>query len=170
MTGRSAPLGVALALLGTLGACTSNLPETATTAPANTVIVASPSGATATAVQPGGVVVVPSGSTVSVTTTRLSGSEIQAVLAGNTASGTTSGGKPYYMKFGRGGTLNYREGATFVAVGDWRVTPDDQLCSRFVNVNSGAEQCYTLYRSADGYVYERPDGHPIGNFVVSPGA
>ena len=66
--------------------------------------------------------------------------------------------------------MTIHEGSTYVGTGSWRVASDGQLCSRLANLNSGIENCYTLYRSGNGYVYERPDGHPVGNFVISPGA
>lgn len=113
---------------------------------------------------------VPTAATVAVVPARLSSSDIVATMAGNTASGTTADGQPYYAKFLRSGQLIYRQGSNYQDSGSWRVTTDGQLCSRLAATNSGIEQCYTLYRTSDGYVYERPDGYPVGRFVVTPGA
>jgi hypothetical protein len=57
-----------------------------------------------------------------------------------------------------------------VETGTWHVTDDGQLCSSFSNVNAGVQECYMIYRNGTTYVYERPDGHPVGSFVVQPGA
>jgi hypothetical protein len=165
--GRPASLGIALAALA---ACSSggNLPQSSVPA-SQTVVVAQP-GVTPTAVPAGNVVVLANtGSTVTLTPARLTALEIRTLIAGNTASGTTSSGKPYWLKFQSGGTVAYHEG-DFGTSGSWRVGADS-LCSRFPNINNGTEECYTLYRTADGtnYVYERPDGNAIGSFTVSPG-
>ena len=74
------------------------------------------------------------------------------------------------LKFTRGGTVAYREGANFSAAGTWRVTHDGMLCSRFEKINGGAESCYSLYRNPDGYAYQSADGHPVGTFKMVPGA
>jgi len=182
-----------LAAMGTLGACSNEtLPPTNTPGPVATYAQPAPAYApqptttqqvvtTTTTTSPAfeGTLVGPpatytvvsnSGpSTFVVAPARMNANDIFAVISGNTASGTTSDGKPYYTKFQQGGGMTLHEG-NYVAAGSWRVANDGQLCSRLVNVNSGIENCYTLYRSGNGYVYERPDGHPIGNFVVSPGA
>ena len=185
MTTRSSQLALVLVAAGALGACgTETLPPTntagpspayvttapvvtsvpvVTTAPIVTGTLVSPPPATYALVPGSGT------STVVVAPTRLNSNDIVALLAGNTASGTTSDGQPYYTKFQRDGLLTFHEGANYAANGTWRVSRDGQLCSSLANVNSGLEQCYTLYRSGNGYVYERPDGHPVGNFVVSPG-
>jgi hypothetical protein len=182
MNNRAPLVGLALGLSTTLAACGGNLPEAPmaptqssaivmpqTVPPQTAIITAVPPGTTT--VQPGTVVVVPqSGS--SAAPPRLSASEIEALVDGNTASGTTATGKPYVMQFKHSGGLFYREGSEFTGNGDWRVTTDGQLCSRFANINSGAESCYTIYRTANTatYTYERPDGHPVGSFTVSLGS
>jgi hypothetical protein len=185
-----------LAAIGTLGACgTDTLPPTNTAGPTATyttqpapAYVTQPTTTqqvvtTTTTTSPGfeGTLIGPPGSytvmpssgssTFMVAPMRLNANDIVAVISGNTASGTTADGQPYYTKFQRSGGMIFHEGSNFVANGNWRVTGDGQLCSSLVNVNFGTEQCYTLYRNGvNGYVYERPDGHPVGNFVVSPGA
>jgi hypothetical protein len=142
-----------------------------TPAPGSTVITQAPPSGTTTVqpgtIPPGAVVVVPgSGPTVP----RLSASELDALIRGNTASGTTSSGQAYYMRFDRSGHVAYHEGTTYSSTGAWRVTPDGQLCTRFSTINAGAEDCYTVYRNASGtYTYDSPDGHPVGSFAVSPG-
>jgi hypothetical protein len=165
--GRPASLGLALATLGTLAACGgSTLPETSV--PASQTVVVAPG--TATTVPAGNVVVLSNtGSTVALTPARLTGLEVRNLIAGNTASGTTRNGTPYWLKFQSGGTVAYHEG-DYGTTGSWRVA-SDSLCSAFPHINNGVEECYTLYRTADGtnFVYERPDGHAIGSFTVSPG-
>jgi hypothetical protein len=184
MKTRASRLVLMIAAMGALGACGSNdtLPP-AVAAPGAATVTPPPAVAVAPGVTtgpliagslvgpPGTYVVVPSsdGSTA-VVPSRLSSTDIAAVVSGNTASGMTADGQPYYTKFRRDGSLTFREGSNYVANGNWRVTTDGELCSRLANVNFGTEQCYTLYRSGSGYVYERPDGHPVGNFVISPGA
>src|SRR5262249_14256462 len=119
--------------------------------------------------RPGTVVVVP-GSGTSVAPPRLSAGEIDTLISGSTVSGTTVSGAPYFMKFTRGGTVSYREGSNFDATGTWRIAPTGELCSRFNNINSGIENCYTIYRNSNNtFTYERPDGHAIGSFTVVPG-
>jgi hypothetical protein len=182
---RSTSTLLMVAALGALGACSSdNLPATATSAPATpttttTVVTTQPAVTTGTLVTaPGAVTVVPSSGSSTVTTStttvspspRLGSLEILTLLNGSTASGTASNGMPYYAHFQRGGRVDLHESSATVANGTWHVTDDGQLCSSFSNVNAGATECYTIYRNGTNYVYERPDGHPVGSFVVQPGA
>jgi hypothetical protein len=172
-----------VAALGALGACSGdNLPATATSAtPTTTTTVvttqpAAPAGTVVTA--PGAVTTVPGSGSSTVTTStttvtpspRLDSLELLNLLNGSTASGTASNGNPYYAHFQRSGRIDLHESSATVATGTWHVTDDGQLCSSFVNVNAGALECYTVYRNGTNYVYERPDGHPVGSFVVQPGA
>ena len=180
-----------LTALGALGACTSasNLPAnnapmpTASTSTTTTTttqpVVTTANGATIVSgtlvtPPPGTVMMMPSSgsSTVTVTTPapRLSNLELLTLLSGSTASGTASDGNPYYAHFQRSGRVDLHEANYAVETGTWRVTDDGQLCSALSNVNAGIEQCYTIYRSGTGYVYERPDGHPVGGFAIQPGA
>jgi hypothetical protein len=145
-----------------------------TPAPVASADTVAPATATApVTTTPGAAIVEPSMTTpvVAVAPLRLSGSDIAATVSGNTISGRTSDGKPYYMKLQRSGIVTFHEGANFTANGGWRVL-SDQLCTHFDNIASGTEHCYTIYRNGPNgdFVYERPDGHPIGNFTVSPGA
>jgi hypothetical protein len=165
---------LALAAAGALAACSSGpLPETATSAPMMPAVVTPqtvmvPAGTLVTS--PGAVTVVPnSGSSVAVTRTRLTGTEIASLLSDNTASGTTSDGQPYWVHFNRDGTLNYRQSTNYSDSGTWQATADGRLCSRLAHVNSGVGECYTLYRSGAQYVYDNPDGRPVGSFTISPG-
>jgi hypothetical protein len=167
-----------------LGGCGSNLPESSAPPPAQAAltpppptVVTAPPGSTVitepaapgTATQGPGAVVIIHGAGTS-TPPRLDARDIDALVRGNTASGTTSAGAPYYMHFERGGTILYREGANFSATGTWRTEPDGYLCTRFGNINAGAEDCYTLYRNAEGtYTYSSVSGRPIGSFTISPG-
>jgi len=189
MTARFSLVTFALCGAAALGGCGSNLPESntpppapaatvVTPAPGSTVITQAPPSGTTTVppgtvppgtVPPGTVVVVP-GSGTSAPPPRLSASELDALIRGNTASGTTSSGQAYYMRFDRSGHVAYHEGTSYSSTGAWRVTPDGQLCTRFSTINAGAEDCYTVYRNASGtYTYDSPDGHPVGSFAVSPG-
>ena len=182
MTARPFPLLLGLALIGALGACSGNdrgdtramSSTSATPAPVASADTVAPPAATApVTTAPGATIVEPGMTTpaVAVTAVRLNGYDIANTISGNTVSGRTSDGKPYYMKFQRSGIVTFREGADFSASGGWRVLAD-QLCTHFDNIANGVEHCYTVYRNgANGdFVYERPDGHPIGNFTVSPGA
>ncbi len=155
MTGRALSLVALISAGAALGACTtSNEPMAAATVPGVAVATAPSAMSVAGAGTPA----------------RLNSLEVQEVMAGNTASGTTRSGRPYYAKFARDGSLAYREGTNdFSAVGSWHVTQDGMLCSRFPSVNAGAESCYALYRNPDGYSYQRADGHPVGTFKVVPG-
>ena len=36
-------------------------------------------------------------------------------------------------------------------------------------INSGAEDCYSLYRDGANYRFERPDGNKVGTFTVVAG-
>src|SRR5205807_4301286 len=116
--------------------------------------------------------VVPSSgsSTVAFVPARLSAPEVMGLIDGNTVSGTSSLGRPYYAKFRRDGRVDFRDGTSNNSFGNWRVSGDGQLCSSLNNLNAGTEQCYYLYRNGASYIYERPDGHPVGEFTVSPGA
>src|SRR5579859_8166222 len=60
-------------------------------------------------------------STFVVAPARMSANEILTVLSGNTASGTTADGKPYYTKFLRDGGMTIHEGSSYVGSGSWRV-------------------------------------------------
>ncbi|MBV8652997.1 MAG: DUF995 domain-containing protein [Alphaproteobacteria bacterium] len=170
---------------GALGACSGdNLPATATSAPATpttttTVVTTQPAAPTGTVVTaPGAAPAVPSSGSSTVTTStttvapspRLSSLEVLTLLNGSTASGTASNGNPYYAHFQRSGRVDLHQSSATVETGTWHVTDDGQLCSSFSNVNAGAIECYTIYRNGTNYVYERPDGHPVGSFVVQPGA
>src|SRR5262249_43061701 len=177
MTHRCLTSLAAVAALAALGGCTShNLPETATPPVQSgpSVVTVPPSGTTIITpvpevvgtLQPGTVIVVP-GSGTSVPPGRLTAAEIDTLISGNTASGTTASGAPYFMHYTRGGTIRYHEGASFESAGTWRISPAGELCSRFNNINSGIENCYTLYRSGNNtFTYERPDGRPVGTFTV----
>jgi hypothetical protein len=175
-----------LTAVGALGACsTETLPPTNTAAPTASVVTTQPGttipvvpGTVVTApgtvvTAPGTVAVVPSSgsSTVAVVPAqRLNNFELLALMNGNTASGTATNGQPYYAHFQRSGRVDLHEGSNPVAIGTWRVTDDGQLCSGFSNINAGLQECYTVYRNGASYVYERPDGRPVGSFVVQPGA
>ncbi|HZS84339.1 MAG TPA: hypothetical protein VFA50_15800 [Stellaceae bacterium] len=173
---RPSSLILALAALGALGACSTRGESTAsatTPAPSSAATVTTPS--TTTTVTPGTTVITPNSgtSTAIVPATRLTANEIDHIVMGNTISGTTKSGQPYYMKFMQGGEVTYHQGGNYTAAGTWRVSPNGELCTRFGTIANGAEQCYTLYHNANvtnGYVYERPDGQPVGQFVVTPGA
>jgi hypothetical protein len=171
--------------LGALGACSGdNLPATATSAPAapatttTTVVTTQQTPAGTLVTPPGTVTAVPSSGSSTVTTStttvtppsRLSSLEIHNLLNGSTVSGTASSGRPYYAHFQRSGRVDLHETSAAVATGTWSVTDGGQLCSSFSNVNAGAVECYTIYRDGANYVYERPDGNPVGSFVVQPGA
>ena len=173
-----------LTAVGALGACsTDTLPPTDTAAPTASVVTTQP-GTTVPVVSgtvvpgtivtaPGTTVIVPGSgsSTVAVVPSpRLSNVEVMALMNGSTASGTASNGQAYFAHFQRSGRVDLHEGSDPVAVGTWHVTDDGQLCSGFSNINAGLQQCYTIYRNGSSYVYERPDGHPVGSFVVQPGA
>src|SRR5262249_34850996 len=156
-----------VATVAALGGCaSSNLPESSVppvqtgasvvTVPSGTTIV-TPVPEQVGTLQPGTVVVVP-GSGTSVAPARLTAIELDTLIAGHAASGVTTSGAPYVMDFTRGGTVKYREGANFESVGTWRITPAGEMCTRFNNINSGIENCYTVYRNGNNtYTYERPD-------------
>ncbi len=181
---RSPTVILMAAAFGALGACSAdNLPATATSAPATpttttTVVTTQPIVPGTLVTSPGTVAVIPSSGSSTVTTStttvvpapRLGSLEILTLLNGSTASGTASNGNPYYAHFQRSGRVDLHESSATVATGTWHVTDDGQLCSSFSNVNAGVLQCYTIYRNGANYVYERPDGHPVGSFVVQPGA
>ncbi len=182
MSARPFPLLLGLAVLGALGAC-SDGSDTSRTMTGSTAVtpapvasadtVAPPAATAPVTTTPGTPIIEPGMTTpvLAVAPLRLNGNDIANTVSGNTVSGRTSDGKPYYMKFQRSGTVTFREGADFSANGGWRVL-SDQLCTHFDNIANGVEHCYAIYRNGPNgdFVYERPDGHPIGNFTVSPGA
>jgi hypothetical protein len=167
MIARPVSLCLALSTLAAVGACSSGTPVTRTaSAPAGSVVASVPPGMTY--VEPGTVIVAPSsGSTVA--PAHLSGAEVERILSGNTASGTTSAGQPYVMRFSPGGMVTLSEAGSSVREGTWHVAPDGRLCSQFDKVDAGFDDCYTLHRSGSGYMYEGSDGHPAGNFTIKPG-
>jgi hypothetical protein len=170
MIARPASLVFALSTLALLGACGSTSSETRTASspagPVGPVVTSVPPGVTY--VEPGTVIVAPSTGS-SVAPAHLSGAEVRGLLSGNTASGMTSAGQPYIMRFSPSGSVTLGEAGSLVREGTWQVTPDGRLCSQFDTANTGFDDCYTLHHSGPGYVFEGSDGHPAGNFTVTPG-
>lgn len=142
-----------------------NVPANGTTSVTTTTTTPGPAPGTVTTYT----VPTQSASVTSVATLppRLSSGEIMSLLSGNTASGVASNGQPYYVRFARDGRLRFREG-DFNDYGSWRVTSDNQLCSRMERTNTGIEQCYSLYRDGTNVSFER-GGTRAGSFTVLSG-
>lgn len=178
-------LTAALALLAAaagLAACSSSSDKQPAPPPA---VPPGPSAAAATPpvlpVVPGAVVTAPSvaiprNSGIAGTSatpvsafSKLSAPDLQKIVAGNTAVGIAANGQEYWAYFDPAGTIKFRQGE-FRDTGKWRVADEGQLCSTLDKINAGVEHCYTLYRNGgSGFVFERPEGNPVGSFSVKPG-
>ena len=99
---------------------------------------------------------------------RMSSADIAATFSNNTAQGVTANGLPYAAYFAVNGQERFREGA-FNDAGTWRVLPDGRFCSALVQLSSNIEQCYLMYRSANGVTFQQPDGVTVGTITVVPG-
>jgi hypothetical protein len=99
---------------------------------------------------------------------RLSASEIQSLLANNTAVGTNATGIPYAVYFSPDGRARFHEAGLY-DTGTWRVMPDGRLCSRLPTVNANSEQCYILSQSGDTTLFQPPGGGAVGSFRVVAG-
>ena len=99
---------------------------------------------------------------------KMTPTEIQTMLANNTATGASAAGNTYYAWFGPAGQVHFVEG-TVRDTGTWRVLPDGQLCTQMARLNNGEDQCYTIYREGQVLNYDRPDGIKIGTFSVISG-
>jgi hypothetical protein len=180
-----------LAAIFALGACTQTMPAGSTPVATAQPVVAVPvapvtstqtvttsfpvSGTQYVVVSPAGAVQPVVQSTVVETTTttlavpgRLTATEIFRLMADNTAEGRAGNGELYGSLFRHDGQLMYRQGE-YRDRGSWRVSNDGRLCSALTRINSGAEDCYSLYREGANYRFERPDGNKIGTFTVVSG-
>jgi hypothetical protein len=176
----SARAWVLVPVLLAVGACSDsprNPPPVTGTAPAVTTapVVAVPGIATPPVaaspilpVTPPPVVVAPgSGTTVApaIAGGRMSANDIAATVNGNTITGISTGGQPYYALFAPDGRIRFRQG-TFQDVGSWRLTADGRLCSTLSRINDGNETCYLLYRSGNSVRFTTPNGIDAGTFTV----
>lgn len=98
----------------------------------------------------------------------LSASDALALLANNTALGITDAGLPYEAYFSNNGAVHLRE-PTLNDTGTWRVLPNGEVCSRLSQINSGAENCYTLSRYGDVILFSPRNGPAIGSIRVVAG-
>jgi hypothetical protein len=174
---------LAIAALLALGACASNesLPQGSQPAVPTAVLTPQPQVVVPQYVTAGGVVTAPvasspppvvvanglSGSSVG-PTGRLTAAEVRTLIAGNTAAGVATNGQPYFAFFRRSGGVEFRQ-ANLVDSGSWRVLPDGRICSTLTRINSGTEECYSLYRNGTNVDFHRPDGNRIGTFTVEAG-
>jgi hypothetical protein len=164
--------------LAALAACGGEKPaQTAIVTPPPVVVQPPPAAVIApgTVLTPAPGIVVPPTSGIAGTTSvpsaapaRLGTDQIAALLAGNTATGIASDGRPYVAYFLPDGQVRFRVG-TVADSGTWRATPDGRLCSSLVRIDGGAEQCYSLYRVGSSYRFDRPDGNQVGSFQVVAG-
>jgi len=175
---------LAIAALLALGACASNdaLPRNSQAAVPTAVVTAPPPVIPPQYVTAGGIVTAPvaspptavvvangvSGSSVGTPGSRLTAAEVRALMTGNTAAGVAANGQPYFAFFRRGGGVEFRQ-ANLLDSGSWRILPDGRICSTLTRINSGAEECYSLYRNGTNVDFHRPDGNRIGTFTVEAG-
>jgi hypothetical protein len=166
-----------LPFFAALAACGGETPpQTAVLAPPPVVVQPPPSVVVpGTVLTPAPGIVVPPTSGIAGTTAapaatpaRLGTDEIAKLLAGNTVTGVASDGRAYAAYFLPDGRVLFRTGTTTDS-GTWRATSDGRLCSSLARIDRGAEQCYSLYRAASGYRFDRPDGNQVGSFQVVAG-
>jgi hypothetical protein len=140
---------LALTALLALGACTSNEAQQQASQPAAGQSAYGTSGSS------------------TMPQTRLTAAEIQILIPGNTVTGMSESGQPYYAFFRRDGRVAFRQ-ASLTDNGSWRVLPDGRICSTLTRINTN-EECYSLYRNGTNVDYHRPDGNRLGTFTVQAG-
>jgi hypothetical protein len=98
----------------------------------------------------------------------LTPTEIQRLLANNTATGVSKRNNTYYAWFDPSGQVRFEEGE-IRDHGTWHVLPDGQFCAQMVQLNQGNDQCYALYRDGSVLAYGQADGTMVGTFLVLSG-
>jgi hypothetical protein len=153
-----------------LAACSSDSPRTAqqgssyATPVSPTVTPIQPPSSSAQATAPGAI----AGTSTPGGPTKMTPTEIQSMLANNTATGVSRSGSAYYAWFSPSGQVRFVEGEVR-DTGTWRILPDGQLCTQMARLNAGQDQCYSIYREGQVLTYDRPDGTTIGTFSVLSG-
>ena len=90
----------------------------------------------------------------------LSAAELKAVLLGNTSIGSTSKGTPYWLYRNPDGSQALETDSGFTDEGNWWVTDDGKMCSKWEKIRDGAENCGKVYRvSKDRYRTTSADGN-----------
>ena len=102
------------------------------------------------------------------TSAPLSSAQDQALVSGNTVSGTAENGQPYFAFFSPTGTIHFRQGS-FEDNGTWHPSADGRLCTLYRQVGGGAEHCYAFYQIGPQVVFYEPSGQYGGAFTVLSG-
>lgn len=89
----------------------------------------------------------------------LTAAEVRAALLGNTGVGTTSRGDAYWVYRNPNGEQVLQTDGGFSDEGEWRITDDGELCSKWEKIRKGEELCLKFYRlGEDRYKYFKPNG------------
>ncbi len=101
---------------------------------------------------------------------KLSASEIQAVVSGNTLHFEENEDKATIEMYEKGTLMAWKDSSD-KNQGHWSTDEQDRLCIRFKHRKwgSGDEQCYAVYQFGDEYRQYTSGGIEASRFTVSPG-
>jgi hypothetical protein len=97
----------------------------------------------------------------------LSGSEIQAMLVGNSVEGDVRM-TPFTVYFPSYGEMRGQRAFHYRDDGTWRVT-EEGFCGQWDNWLGTMAQCWRAYRSGDAVTLEKADGSQQERFKLVPG-
>ena len=89
----------------------------------------------------------------------LSGAEIEALLSGSVAEGTTSKGAGYQVRYDADGSAHFKlDNNSFADDGQWSVE-GDAYCAEWDRIRKGKRGCWTVTDLGDGrYAFGGIDG------------
>jgi putative hemolysin len=82
----------------------------------------------------------------------LSAPDVQALVVGNTGTGTMSGSNATYAMYVMPGGRAELKRPTGIEDGNWQITPDGKFCVKWELFRGGEDYCQRIYK--DGPIYK----------------
>lgn len=101
---------------------------------------------------------------------RLSASEIESLLSGNTLSGRTERGADFHVYHSANGQTSGQARLSYYDVGSWDVTDNGEYCRQWTNWREGARDCFEVFRVGDNhYRIKAVNYHYDSSFRIQEG-
>lgn len=83
----------------------------------------------------------------------LSAQDVQALVVGNTGTGTMSGSNATFAMYVMPGGRAELRRPTGIEAGNWQITPDGKFCAKWELFRGGEEYCQRVYRNGPVYKF-----------------
>jgi len=83
----------------------------------------------------------------------MSATDVQALVVGNTGTGTMSGSNATFAMYVLPGGKAELRRPTGIEAGNWQITPDGKFCAKWELFRGGEEYCQRVYRNGPVYKF-----------------